>query len=62
MFKSLVAVGNAEVSDLMNVNGVGEKKASDIYSPFNRGTSLIPKEQYVEAEKKEEESAQRRLL
>jgi len=66
MFKSLVAVGNAEVNDLMNVDGVGEKKAADIFTHFNRGTSLIPKEQYIEevVVKKEqvEENVQGRML
>ena len=37
MFKSLVAVGNAEVSDLMNVSGVGNVKAQNIYDHFKHG-------------------------
>ena len=62
MFKSLVAVGNAEVSDLINVDGVGEKKAADIFAHFNRGTNLIGKEQYVEVVEKKEEAMQKRML
>ena len=53
MFKSLVCVGNAEVSDLMNVNGVGEKKAADIFAHFNRGTNDIPKEQWIGVKEEE---------
>ncbi len=42
VFKSLVAVGNAEVSDLINVPGVGNMKASAIFDHFNswRGKEL----------------------
>lgn len=35
IFKSLTCVGNAEVSDLMHVPGIGEKKAKDIFMHFN---------------------------
>ncbi len=64
VFKSLVCVGNAEVVDLMNVPGVGEKKATDIFAHFNRGINDIPKEQWKESvvEIKQEENVQRRLL
>jgi len=41
VFKSLVAVGNAEVSDLRHVEGIGDGKARMIYDHFNswRGDS-----------------------
>lgn len=35
MFKSLTCVGNAEISDLMHVSGVAEKKATMIFDHFN---------------------------
>lgn len=54
MFKSLVCVGNAEVGDLMNVPGIGMKKAQAIYDHFNRGISEIPEEQYKAEEVNEE--------
>lgn len=34
-FKSLTCVGNADVEDLLNVDGVGQKKAESIYDHFN---------------------------
>jgi ERCC4-type nuclease len=42
MFKSLTAVGNAEVSDLMHVNGIGEKRAIAIYDHFNSWRGDVP--------------------
>ena len=62
IFKSLVCVGNAEVSDLMHVPGVAEKKALMIHDHFNswRGdyTSSIPKVEEI----KQEETEQGRML
>ena len=42
IFKSLVAVANADVGDLMHVPGIGEKKASDIYAHFNSWRGEAP--------------------
>jgi len=58
MFKSLVAVGNAEINDLMHVNGVAEKKATMIFDHFNRGTNDIPKEQYLGQKQEEPEKVE----
>jgi len=62
IFKSLTAVGNAEVSDLVHVDGVGEKKAKDIYAHFNRGVNSIPKEQWIEGKETKQEIEQGKLL
>jgi ERCC4-type nuclease len=62
VFKSLVGVGNADVSDLMNVPGIGEKKAADIYAHFNRGVSNIPKEQIIVPITQQVEVEQGRML
>ena len=44
MFKSLTAVGNASIEDLMHVNGVAEKKATTIYDHFNTWRGEKPPE------------------
>ena len=44
MFKSLVCVGNAEVDDLMHVDGVGSVKAQNIYDHFNSWRGEKPPE------------------
>ena len=64
MFKSLVAVGNAEVSDLMHVEGVGEKKAKDIFAHFNswRGEKAPTIEEIIDENIGKTEELQRRLL
>lgn len=67
VFKSLVAVGNADISDLMNVNGIGEKKAQMIYDHFNtwRGEqppSVSIDEVSLYEKTKQEKVAQERML
>jgi ERCC4-type nuclease len=64
VFKSLTAVGNAEVSDLMHVDGVGEKKAQTIYDHFNtwRGQQPPKVTTVFEDNTKKIEELQRRML
>ncbi|RPI53620.1 MAG: hypothetical protein EHM49_04135 [Deltaproteobacteria bacterium] len=64
-FKSLVCVGNASVEDLMNVNGIGGKKAQSIYDHFNNWRGEKPPENIIEEvveEKKEDIVIQPKLL
>jgi len=62
-FKSLVATGNADIEDLMQVNGVGQKKASDIYNHFNNWRNeKSPSMPDIIKEIQKEEIKQDRLL
>lgn len=63
VFKSLTAVGNADVSDFMYIEGIGEKKAKDIYAHFNswRGETPPVVEEVI-TEIKQEEVEQGRML
>lgn len=63
-FKSLWAVANAEVSDLVQCENVGKKKAELIYNHFHRGASdeIIDYSTGEIIEKKEEQRIQERLI
>ena len=69
VFKSLLAVANADKEDFLNVEGIGEKKANLIWNHFNRGLDLkeveVVKEEekeIIEKEDKEEKTVQGKLL
>ncbi len=62
MFKSLVAVGNADVEDLLNVSGVGQKKAESIYDHFNSWRGDVPPVVEPIKEELKEEIEQGRML